>query len=353
MKPATHTKLLEALQSQLGPPIGVSRVPESTVFGIYQSISIYSGQTLAPPWDMLYRAILCQVDLLKGRKSFGGCGRSCKGSQKPSWLLCSVLPVCLCAGVMQAPILHLSASEWQLISDFLQSSALSHVCHKAWVTLQRRHLYYHVKASNVSRLLEWVKRDAAIRTVIVDGKDMAPESVRTLAQLKDAKSLTGLTVCLPHHQVTDSGAQALAGMKAAPSLTTLTLMLARNAITDHGAGALAMLKEAPSLTALTLHLQCNQIGDGGAVALATLRDTPSLTDLTLNLRDNQISDRGAVALAKLKEAPALSILALNLWSNHIGSTGAQALNVLKDVPTLTTLTVNLHSSVIRSHKKRA
>ena len=224
--------------------------------------------------------------------------------------------------------LQLSADELRCISDFLGSSVLSYVCQKTWYTLRRRHLSLVADFSNVSRMMRWLKHDDGICTIAIKCKYITQGSMQDLAKLKDAPSLTNLTLALIGNRIGDGGAQAVAALKDAQSLTSLTLDLMGNHIGDTGAQALAALKEAPALKSLTLNLCSNHIGDNGAQALAALKEAPVLNVLTLNLWDNQIGDSGAQALSTLKEAPALRELDLDVWSNQIGHIGARALGMV-------------------------
>ena len=140
-------------------------------------------------------------------------------------------------------VLTLCDDEWRCISDYLQDSALSHVCRRTWAVLQRRHLSWHVNEATISQvvavLLEW---DTAVHTVTL-----------TCSGLKD------------------SGACALASLSEMPRLECLSLYLMRNGIQDQGAIALTTLAQAPCLRFLGLHLYGNKIKLMGALVCVRAR----------------------------------------------------------------------------------
>ena len=149
--------------------------------------------------------------------------------------------------------LRLSHDEWRCISDFLQSAVLSHVCHRTWTVLHRRHLCWHATPTNVLQMAAALRNEAALRTLHIVCDGLRDADAQALATIKDVPRLEALTLNLQRSQVTDKGAQALASLKDVPSLTVLDLNLQSSII-----------------------MQCERIRDTGVQALATLKEAPSL-----------------------------------------------------------------------------
>ena len=180
----------------------------------------------------------------------------------------------LSAGAMAS---GLSMDEWRYISDFVQSSLLSCVCHKLRFFLRRRHISLHTTAATVARKAARLKGDAAIRTLTVYSREMQDDAVQALASLKDLPALMALRLDLDHTHMGDCAAEALSALKHAPSLKVLTLSLADTHIGDSGAQALAELNDAPSLKRLTLNLRSTRVGVCTAFSSPLRGHTPVTT----------------------------------------------------------------------------
>ena len=141
--------------------------------------------------------------------------------------------------------------------------------------------------------------------------DAAPHSAADLmAGLRDAHTLTALSVGIIAKSCGDSDAKALAKLRKLRGLRTLTLHMSQKGLGPRGAKALATLAKAPALATLTLDLEGNGLGDAGACALAALGGSRTLTSLTLHLNHNGIGPAGLRALGALLDNPALTDLRL-------------------------------------------
>ena len=277
----------------------------------------------------------------------------------------------------------------ELISDFVATHTLSHVCRCLRSLLQGRHYKICQLAGGLRLLHYWttgllqVKGLHTLQLVgNLDGLDGMKKKrckfgwlgfgVRVVAALKKAPQLQTLYLHLPHRNnrrfqaAIDDGRKqlwdALAALKDAPQLRilcvdfadpgsrswdTVHLALQKQKMTNTGAKALAGLKEAPQLRA-SFHLSGGYISDAGTEALAglTLALASQLHTLHLNLARNGITDTGAEALAGLKEASQLHTLHLNLTENRITEAGLWALTALKYAPQLCTLRLGFADSGI-------
>lgn len=142
-----------------------------------------------------------------------------------------------------------------------------------------------------------------------------------LIKLAETPLLAGLlSLDLGQAQITLEGVRALA---ASPHVAGLRLLrLSFLPIGDEGARIVAASPHLASLT--TLALSFCDVGDDGAMALAASPHLTRLTTLKLwGYGTNVIGDAGAAALAN---SPALAnLVALRLRDNGIGDTGAEAL----------------------------
>eukprot|EP00667_Euglena_gracilis_P013467 EG_transcript_13883 len=267
---------------------------------------------------------------------------------------------------------------WELVADFLQTALLSHVCHRLWCALRKRHVRLADRPKAGRWLLEDARSHPAVRSLRVAHCQHGWENdLPALLALRDLVSLRAVQLRVAGYHLRpgpavadllkplaelpalrsldldldlttvpgDEAAEALGALAKAPELRYLSLTLhgspCGRRITDAGVVALAALRHAPALRHLCLDLPNNALRAAGAAALAALRDAARLERLHLGLRSNHIGDEGALALASLKESLSLQYLYLDVVANAIGAQGAQELLRLSDNTRFRTLHVDL------------
>ena len=179
---------------------------------------------------------------------------------------------------------------WTLISGFLQTPVLSHVCSELWQLLRGRYLSCHVNHKNAPRVAEAL---SSAHNLDITGENLTDSDTVSLFEgLKDASLLCNFRLCLQSrtNRLAAPGLRSFATLSRAPVLHTLTLELYGCEVGVLGANQLAALCTSESLTHLTLGLRFNRLGDEGAAAISALRRAPALRSLTLDLGFNKITD---------------------------------------------------------------
>ena len=160
--------------------------------------------------------------------------------------------------------------------------------------------------------------------------------LRTLSALREASALHTLALRLGGNAIHDRGAGALGTLGSLSTLKVLSVDLSSSAlIGPHAAQFLKVLKDAPSVTTLSLDLSQCSISDATAWAVAGLRETPHMQTLALKLAElRHISDEGLGYLSALRDAPGLTSLTLDLRGTLVRSQGATAVAALRAAPNL-------------------
>eukprot|EP00667_Euglena_gracilis_P012770 EG_transcript_13131 len=243
---------------------------------------------------------------------------------------------------------HLPGEVWLLIADYLQTPALSHVCHHTWSALHGRHLTCWARPATLQRKLLTLRGDPTLESLAITAvADFAEVDVEALRPLRYMPSLRSVTLSLENAGLTDGAAVMLTRLRLATQLTALQLSLAGNGtLQAAGAKALATLADTPSLEVLHLSLCGCRLKDRGVEALSRLRHATHLRSVHLNLWGNGVRDAGAIALAELRHLPRLRTLRLYLSANSIGDVGAEGLSALGRCTSLTTLELMLEANKI-------
>ena len=253
-----------------------------------------------------------------------------------------------CAIIARIPqmILILADDILCLISDFLQSPILSHVCKSTWYLLQQRHLTRRIGPSfpalaplatthSLSLYQRWwdgpvapiLQQAPALTSLTLRLCFWGPNASCAISALTTSCTLQILTLKLATKVLPVAAVETLATVKDIPMLTSLSLELPRQRIGPIGVKALAALQDASALTALSLNLFRNRVGDAGAQAVSCYKCMSSLTRLRLNLLGNGITDKGLQALAALRESRTLTALTLDVESDR---RGIEAIDALKE-----------------------
>ncbi|KAL0240142.1 hypothetical protein GEMRC1_010249 [Eukaryota sp. GEM-RC1] len=203
--------------------------------------------------------------------------------------------------------------------------------------LQQLHVNVH---SSISRsLIELLKVNTTVTSVILSGNSIGVEGAKVLADaLKNNSTVSILN--LWNNSIGDEGARALAGaLKVNTTITSIDLSF--NSIGSEGAMAFAEVFKVN--TAITsVDLDNNNMGDEGARALAeALKDNASVT--RFNISSNSIEDDGARALAEALKVNN-TVTSINIDNNDISDEGCRVLfETLKLNTSIRTINLSFNS----------
>ena len=233
-----------------------------------------------------------------------------------------------------------------VISEYLQSRALSCVCRKTWQLLEKQHLHMQFPARTRSH-----PTSPGPPLIGLPAKWLCPKSdpllpllaTRRRSSLKSAAMFREWTAAMRTLRLSaspsdrDGVAGVLAALEAfqeAPLLEALRLGLACNAVGDSIARSMTVARGMRALQTLHLELAHSNARDADIFGLVGLRHCPALRDLHLDLSHNRITAGGARILTALRETPALQTLRVNLACNQVCAAGAQSLGVLREAKRL-------------------